>query len=146
MKTVVQRVKLAKVSVDDQIIGEIERGLLAFIGVGKNDTLNEVDFIADKIVNLRIFEDQSGKMNLSVLDIGGQVLAVPQFTLYGDVKKGRRPSFTEAAPPELGRSLFNEIVRKINDQGIKVNTGEFGANMLVEISNDGPCTIIIDSE
>jgi len=132
--------------VDDRIIGEIETGLLALIGVGKDDTLKEVDFVADKIVNLRIFEDQSGKMNLSVLDIGGQVLAVPQFTLYGDVKKGRRPNFTEAALPELGKSLFDEIIRKITERGIKVNTGEFGAKMLVEISNDGPCTIIIDSE
>lgn len=131
---------------DDRIIGEIETGLLALIGVGKDDTLKEVDFVADKIVNLRIFEDQSGKMNLSVLDIGGQVLAVPQFTLYGDVKKGRRPNFTEAALPELGKSLFDEIIRKITERGIKVNTGEFGAKMLVEISNDGPCTIIIDSE
>ncbi|NLV15774.1 MAG: D-tyrosyl-tRNA(Tyr) deacylase [Syntrophomonadaceae bacterium] len=146
MKTVVQRVKSARVLVDDRIIGEIETGLLALIGVGKDDTLKEVDFVADKIVNLRIFEDQSGKMNLSVLDIGGQVLAVPQFTLYGDVKKGRRPNFTEAALPELGKSLFDEIIRKITERGIKVNTGEFGAKMLVEISNDGPCTIIIDSE
>lgn len=146
MRIVVQRVKAASVLVDDRSVGEIEAGLLVFIGVGKDDTLKEVSYMADKIVNLRIFEDQAGKMNLSVLDSGGQVLAVPQFTLYGDVKKGRRPNFTEAAPPEWGQHLFDEIVKDIAARGIKVETGEFGANMLVKISNDGPCTIIIDTE
>ncbi len=118
---------------------------MVLIGVGRGDTIKDADFIADKIVNLRIFEDGAGKMNLSVSDIGGAVLAVPQFTLYGDARKGRRPNFMEAAPPESGEPLFNRVKEQMRERGIQVETGEFGAHMIVRIINDGPCTIILDS-
>ncbi|MGI6550253.1 MAG: D-aminoacyl-tRNA deacylase [Syntrophomonadales bacterium] len=145
MRAVIQRVIEGQVQVGERTTGRIEHGLVALIGVGKDDGLRDVEFIADKIVNLRIFEDQAGKMNLSVLDIGGAVLAVPQFTLYGDARKGRRPNFTEAAPPELGVQLFNQVKEQIKGKGIRVETGEFGAHMVVRIINDGPCTILLDS-
>jgi len=145
MKAVVQRVIEGQVLVGERICGAIRDGLVVLIGVGRDDTLKDADFIADKIVNLRIFEDAAGKMNLSVSDIGGAVLAVPQFTLYGDARKGRRPNFTEAAPPELGEPLFNRVKEQMRERGIPVETGEFGAHMIVRIINDGPCTIILDS-
>ncbi len=131
--------------VGERIVGKIGKGLVVLIGVGRGDGQRDTDFIADKIANLRIFEDQAGKMNLSVAEIGGSVLAVPQFTLYGDAKKGRRPNFTEAAPPELGEQLFEKVKEQIQAMGVQVETGEFGAHMTVTIVNDGPCTIILDS-
>ena len=140
-----QRVIEGQVLVGERTTGRIELGLVALIGVGKDDGIRDSEFIADKLANLRIFEDQAGKMNLSVADIGGSVLAVPQFTLYGDARKGRRPSFTEAAPPELGVELFNRVKEQIRARGIRVETGEFGAHMVVRIINDGPCTILLDS-
>lgn len=145
MKAVVQRVIEGQVLVGERTIGRIELGLVALIGVGKDDGIRDSEFIADKLANLRIFEDQAGKMNLSVADIGGSILAVPQFTLYGDARKGRRPNFTEAAPPELGVELFNLVKEQIRARGIRVETGEFGAHMVVRIINDGPCTILLDS-
>ena len=141
----VQRVTRGRVEVEDQIIGEIGVGLVALIGVAQDDTAADAEYIADKIVNLRIFEDQAGKMNLSVADIGGAVLAVSQFTLYGDTRKGRRPNFMQAAPPDKGRELFHEVKQQISRRGIQVETGEFGAHMTVEIINEGPCTILLDS-
>lgn len=140
-----QRVIEGQVLVGERTIGRIELGLVALIGVGKDDGIRDSEFIADKLANLRIFEDQAGKMNLSVADIGGSILAVPQFTLYGDARKGRRPNFTEAAPPELGAELFNLVKEQIRARGIRVETGEFGAHMVVRIINDGPCTILLDS-
>lgn len=145
MKAVVQRVIEGQVLVGERICGTIQQGLVVLIGVGRDDTVKDADFIADKIVNLRIFEDAAGKMNLSVSDIGGAVLAVPQFTLYGDARKGRRPNFMEAAPPESGEPLFNRVKEQMRERGIPVETGEFGAHMIVRIINDGPCTIILDS-
>jgi len=145
MRAVVQRVVEGQVLVGERTAGIIEHGLVALIGVGKDDNVRDSDFIADKIANLRIFEDQAGKMNLSVAEIGGAVLAVPQFTLYGDARKGRRPNFTEAAPPELGMQLFERVKEQIRDRGIRVESGEFGAHMVVRIFNDGPCTILLDS-
>ncbi len=145
MKAVVQRVIEGQVLVGERICGAIRDGLVVLIGVGRDDTIKDADFIADKIVNLRIFEDEAGKMNLSVSDIGGAVLAVPQFTLYGDARKGRRPNFMEAAPPEAGEPLFNRVKEQMRERGIPVETGEFGAHMIVRIVNDGPCTIILDS-
>ena len=145
MKAVVQRVIEGQVLVGERICGAIRDGLVVLIGVGRDDTIKDADFIADKIVNLRIFEDEAGKMNRSVSDIGGAVLAVPQFTLYGDARKGRRPNFMEAAPPELGEPLFNRVKEQMLQRGIPVETGEFGAHMIVKIINDGPCTIILDS-
>ena len=145
MRAVVQRVIEGQVLVGKKTTGRIECGLVALIGVGRDDGVRDMEFIADKIANLRIFEDQAGKMNLSVADIGGAVLAVPQFTLYGDARKGRRPNFTDAAPPELGVQLFNQVKEQIRDRGIRVESGEFGAHMTVKIINDGPCTIILDS-
>lgn len=146
MKAVVQRVLRGKVTVDNRIIGEIGQGIMILIGVGKGDTAKDIEYIADKAVNLRIFEDQAGKMNLSVSEIKGQILAVSQFTLYGDARKGRRPSFTEAAIPEEGLAMFEQVVQRMRAAGLHVETGEFGSDMKVEIVNDGPCTIILDSQ
>jgi D-tyrosyl-tRNA(Tyr) deacylase len=145
MRAVVQRVTEGQVLVGERTVGKVQTGLVVLIGIGKDDGVRDMEFMADKIVNLRIFEDQTGKMNLSVADIGGAVLAVPQFTLYGDSRKGRRPNFTEAAPPDLGIELFDRVKELIQARGIPVETGEFGAHMTVEIINDGPCTIILDS-
>ncbi|MGE5416431.1 MAG: D-aminoacyl-tRNA deacylase [Acidobacteriota bacterium] len=146
MRAVVQRAQRGKVTVDDRTIGEVGQGLVVLIGVKDGDGAVDADYIADKIVNLRIFEDEEGKMNHSVSDLGGQVLAISQFTLYGDVRKGRRPSFTGAAPPEEGLAWFNRVVEEIRKRGITVATGEFGEHMVVEIINDGPVTIILDSQ
>ncbi len=140
-----QRVRSARVLVKDQVVGEIGVGLLVLLGIGKDDTIGDAEWLADKISTIRVFEDGMGKMNLSVGDVMGSVLAVSQFTLYGDVKKGRRPSFTEAAPPAWGQYLFDHAVSAMKSRGLPLETGEFGADMLVEIANDGPCTIIIDT-
>lgn len=146
MRAVVQRVSRARVSVAERVTGEIERGLLVLLGAGAGDGQAEVDFMVDKIANLRIFADDAGKMNLSVLDIGGGVLAVSQFTLYGDARKGRRPSFIHALEPEAARALVESFVAGLRAAGVvQVGTGEFGAMMAVELVNDGPVTILLDS-
>lgn len=145
MRAVVQRVDKAKVTVDGKIVGEISRGLMVLVGVVEGDTDKDVQYLADKVTGLRIFEDEAEKMNLSVKDIGGEILSVSQFTLYGDCRKGKRPSFDKAAKPETAIVLyekFNELCRK---QNIKVETGVFGAHMLVELANNGPVTILLDS-
>ncbi|AUN15537.1 D-tyrosyl-tRNA(Tyr) deacylase [[Clostridium] sordellii] len=146
MRAVVQRVASSKVIVDESTIGEINKGLLILLGVTHEDTSKDVDYLLDKIVNLRIFEDENDKMNLSLKDVNGELLVVSQFTLYGDCRKGRRPNFTNAAKPDLATSLYEEFIDKAKKEGIKVGTGKFGAHMMVDLVNDGPVTILIDSE
>ena len=146
MRAVVQRVNRASVSVENEIVGSIDRGLVILLGVGREDAGEDARYLADKIANLRIFEDIEGKLNLSVLDIKGEVLAVSQFTLFGDCRKGRRPGFSAAAPAELAENLYMEFVKLLRDYGITVNTGKFQTTMLVEIDNYGPVTIMLDSK
>jgi D-aminoacyl-tRNA deacylase len=145
MRAVVQRVKSAEVHVDDRLTGKIEKGLLVFVGVGKGDGEEDVSYLTSKLPDLRIFEDASGKLNLSLKEIGGEILIVSQFTLYGDVRKGRRPSFTEAEEPASAKNLYNRLVDRLNEQGIPVQTGEFQARMEVHLVNDGPVTLWLDS-
>ncbi len=143
MKAVVQRVASASVKVDGEIIGSINMGLLVYLGVGKDDIQKDVEFFANKIANLRIFEDENGKMNLSALTLKYDILVVSQFTLYGDVKKGFRPSFQDAAEKDAANSLYELLVEKLKERGLKVETGVFQAMMEVESINDGPVTILI---
>ncbi len=145
MRLVIQRVKQASVTVEGERISEIGPGLLVLAGVSHSDTLFDARFLARKTANLRIFEDAEGKMNLSVSDMGGAVLSVSQFTLYGDCKKGNRPSFIEAARPEQGEALFNEYVGALESLGFPPQTGCFGADMKVELLNDGPVTLMLES-
>ncbi|MBZ5656505.1 MAG: D-tyrosyl-tRNA(Tyr) deacylase [Acidobacteriia bacterium] len=145
MRAVVQRVSRAKVTVNGEITGEIGRGLLVLLGVGIGDTRSDIEYLADKIIGLRIFEDTGGKMNLSVVDIGGAVLAVSQFTLYGDVRRGKRPSFDAAAPPQQARELYDYFVERIRAAGLRCETGRFQEMMQVELVNEGPVTILLDS-
>ncbi len=145
MRAVVQRVSEASVSVDGEITGEIGKGFVVLLGVGQMDTEKDADYLADKIVNLRVFEDDNQKMNLSLLDKQASLLIVSQFTLYGDCRKGRRPSFDKAARPEQAERLYNYFVQKCRDYGINVQTGKFQAEMTVKIYNDGPVTLLIDS-
>lgn len=142
----VQRVSRAQVSVGEELIGKIDAGLLVLLGVGKDDTPADAEYLAAKVVGLRIFEDENGKMNLSVVETGGAVLAVSQFTLYGDVRKGKRPSFDEAATPQVANELYEYFVRKVREAGVKCETGRFQAMMQVELVNDGPVTILLDSK
>ncbi|MGB9789970.1 D-aminoacyl-tRNA deacylase [Thermotoga caldifontis] len=146
MRAVVQRVHRASVTVDGKLVGRIDRGLLVYLGVGKNDTEKDVDWMCEKIANLRIFEDENGKMNLSLLQVDGELLVISQFTLYGDCRRGRRPSFDEAAPAELGERMYELFIEKMRQQLRKVEKGVFGAHMEVESINDGPVTILLDSE
>lgn len=145
MRAVVQRVDKAKVTVDGKIVGEISRGLMVLVGVVEGDTEKDVQYLADKVTGLRIFEDEAEKMNLSVKDIGGEILSVSQFTLYGDCRKGKRPSFDKAAKPETAIVLYEKFNELCRLQNIKVETGVFGAHMLVELANNGPVTILLDS-
>jgi D-aminoacyl-tRNA deacylase len=146
LRALVQRVSRASVSVDDRVISSIHRGLLAFVGVGQNDSEADSQYLADKVANLRIFPDDAGKFNLSALDISGELLVVSQFTLYASTRKGRRPSFTEAAPPEQAEVLLSKFVDTLQSFGLQVETGRFQARMHVELVNDGPVTIFIDSD
>jgi D-tyrosyl-tRNA(Tyr) deacylase len=145
MRAVVQRVTRARVTVDDAVVGEIGPGLLVLLGVAPTDTPAEASWLADKIVGLRIFRDDDDKMNRSVVDVKGGVLVVSQFTLYGDCRKGRRPSFIGAAPPELAETLYEAFVTAVKALGVPTATGRFGAMMQVELTNDGPVTLIIDT-
>lgn len=145
MKALVQRVKYARVKVDDETVGEIGSGLLILLGIGLEDTAKEAAFVADKCANLRIFEDDAGKMNRSLLDTGGGALVISQFTLYGDASHGRRPSFSAAAPPELAEPLYLKFVELLRSVGVPVATGRFRAEMAVELCNDGPVTIMVES-
>jgi len=145
MRAVVQRVSRAQVSVDGEVVGRIDRGLLVLLGVGSDDGEADADYLAEKIAGLRIFEDDAGKMNRAVGEVGGVVLAVSQFTLYGDARRGKRPSFDAAAPPDEARRLYEYFVERIRAAGLRCETGRFQAMMQVELVNDGPVTILLDS-
>lgn len=145
MRAVIQRVKAGSVSVDGKIVGQIGPGLVVLLGIGQGDKEEDARYLADKTANLRIFEDEKGKMNLSVLETGGEILAVSQFTLYGDCRQGRRPGFTAAAPPDLAQTLYLLFVSEIGSLGINVATGIFQEHMLVSIENQGPVTMLLDS-
>ena len=145
MRAVVQRVSSAKVSVDQEVVGEIAAGFLVLLGVSATDTDEDLKYLTGKLIGLRVFEDDDGKMNRSIQDAGGAMLIISQFTLYGDCRKGRRPSFVEAARPELAEPLYNEVVATIRNAGIPVETGRFQAHMDVELVNDGPVTLLLDS-
>ena len=146
MRAVVQRVTEAKVQVADEVVGEIGRGLVVLLGVARDDSIEDGDYLVEKIVNLRIFDDEAGKMNLSLLDIEGALLVVSQFTLFGDVRRGRRPSYTDAAQPDKANQLYEHFVHRAKARQIKVQTGIFQAMMRVSLTNDGPVTILIDSK
>jgi D-tyrosyl-tRNA(Tyr) deacylase len=146
MRAVIQRVSRASVSVDGAVTGKIENGLMVLLAVGRDDIAATAISLAEKTVNLRIFSDEQGKMNRSLLDAGGSILAISQFTLYGDTRGQRRPSFLQAAPPEKAQSLYEEFVRALRALGVATETGVFQAHMSVELTNDGPVTILLDSD
>jgi len=146
LRAVAQRVSRAGVRIDGQLVGAIGRGLVILLGVGSDDEPGDALYMADKIAHLRVFEDETGKMNRSVLEAGGEVLAVSQFTLYGDCRRGRRPSFSAAAPPSVARQLYEMLIMNLKEKGLHVATGEFQAYMTVEMINDGPVTILLDSK
>ncbi len=145
MRAVVQRVSRAQVTVDGEIVGQIGLGLLVLLGVGRDDGETDALYLVEKIVGVRVFEDDRGKMNLNLQDVGGRVLAVSQFTLYGDVRRGKRPSFDAAAPPEKARQLYEFFVEQIRAAGLRCETGRFQSMMKVELTNEGPVTILLDS-
>ncbi|HLT55844.1 MAG TPA: D-aminoacyl-tRNA deacylase [Bacillota bacterium] len=146
MKAVLQRAIDASVTVDSEVIGEIENGFVLLVGVQHDDTEEDVEYLANKIVHLRIFEDDEGKMNRSILDVNGSILSISQFTLYADTRKGRRPSFVKAAKPEYANRMYELLNEKLRQYGVKVETGKFGAMMDVRLTNVGPVTIIIESK
>jgi len=145
MRAVVQRVNGASVTIEGAVTGKIEKGYMVLLGIHENDTEKDLDYICDKLLNIRIFEDEEGKMNRSILDVGGAILLVSQFTLCGDARKGRRPGFSHAARPEKAIPLYEEATRRLRES-LPVETGEFGADMQVALVNDGPVTILLDSE
>lgn len=146
MRALVQRVSRGAVKVDDEIVGQIGGGLVILLGISHNDGSDEVNFVADKCVNLRIFEDDNGKMNRSLLEVGGEALIISQFTLYGDCRKGRRPGFNDAALPKHAIPLYEEFIARVESSGVKTATGIFGASMQVEIINEGPVTLLVESK
>ncbi|MCA9161364.1 MAG: D-tyrosyl-tRNA(Tyr) deacylase [Planctomycetales bacterium] len=145
MRACVQRVSSASVTVDQEVVGRIDRGLVVLLGVGQADTQEDARQLADKITSLRIFEDEAGKMNRSIIEASGSMLVVSQFTLFGDCRKGRRPSFTQAAPPEVADALYQAFVASVGAQGVRVETGVFRAHMDVALVNDGPVTMLLDT-
>ena len=145
MRAVIQRVSQASVSVDNELVGRIDQGMLVLLGVEQNDSPADLAYMVKKTIGLRIFEDQEGKMNLSIQQVVGQMLVVSQFTLLGDMRKGNRPSFVDAAPPEQANKMYERFVSSIRDESIEAQTGVFGANMQVQLVNDGPVTILLDS-
>jgi D-tyrosyl-tRNA(Tyr) deacylase len=146
MKAVVQRVKNANVKVDDKVIGSIGNGILLLLGIEETDEDKDLEYMCDKVPNLRIFEDENGKMNKSLLDVGGSILVISQFTLLGDARKGRRPSFIAAARPDKAIPMYEKYIAEMKEKNIFTQTGEFGADMKVELTNDGPVTILLDSK
>jgi len=146
MRAVLTRVKSASVTIDGNVVGKIGQGFLILLGVGPEDTKDHCRYLAEKALGLRVFEDENGKMNLGLADVGGQVLVVSQFTLYGNCRKGRRPSFTEAAPPDLGNELYEQFLADCASLGYPPQHGQFGADMQVESINDGPVTLILDTQ
>ena len=146
MRAVIQRVRRAQVTVDSRVVGQIGSGLLVLLGIGKGDTAETAGYLAEKTANLRIFDDATGKMNVSLLESGGAALVVSQFTLYGDVRRGRRPAFDRAAPPQEAKGLYEQYAANLRSFGIRAETGIFQAHMVVESENDGPVTILLDSE
>ncbi|QTA38744.1 D-tyrosyl-tRNA(Tyr) deacylase [Thermosipho ferrireducens] len=146
MRAVIQRVKKASVEIDGKVVGSINKGLVVLLGVGKDDTDSDMNYLAEKIVNLRIFDDSEGKMNLSLKDVGGEMLIVSQFTLYGDCRRGRRPSYSNSAPPDYAKKMYEMFIDKIRKMGLKVETGVFGEYMQVSLINDGPVTLLLDSK
>ncbi|MBT5871912.1 MAG: D-tyrosyl-tRNA(Tyr) deacylase [Candidatus Latescibacteria bacterium] len=146
MRVVLQRSRLARVEVEGEMIGEIEAGLVLLIGVAKEDTVQDAQYVMEKCVNLRVFEDEAGKMNRSLLETGGQVLAISQFTLYGDTRKGRRPGFDQAARPDVAEPIYEASLAHLASLGVRVETGRFGAHMCVSLENDGPVTLILESK
>lgn len=145
MRAVIQRVKEASVIVNNEIVGQINKGLLVYLGIGEEDSSKDLEYMVNKIIGLRIFQDNDNKMNLSLEDIEGEILIISQFTLYGDVRKGRRPNFTKSASPKIGEKYYNEFINRIKSKGIIVEEGIFGADMDVESVNDGPVNILLDS-
>ena len=146
MKVVLQRVAHASVTVDEKVIGKIQRGFLLLVGVTHDDAMDDMEYLVRKIVQMRIFEDEEGKLNRSIQDIGGEILSVSQFTLYAETKKGNRPSFSKAAPGDVAIEMFEQFNGLLRKTGIPVETGQFGADMKVELLNDGPVTILLDSK
>lgn len=146
MRVVLQRVSHASVTVEEKVIGKIQRGFLLLVGVTHDDAMEDMEYLVRKIVQMRIFEDEEGKLNRSIQDIGGEILSVSQFTLYADTKKGNRPSFSKAAPGDVALKMFEQFNGLLRDTGIPVETGQFGADMKVELLNDGPVTILLDSK
>jgi len=146
LRAVIQRVSEASVTVDERVVGRIGKGLLLLLGVGQEDTGDDARMLADKVVGLRCFADAESKFNLSVVDVGGAVLAISQFTLFGDCRKGRRPSFSDAARPEPATELYEAVVQQLRGAGLSVETGEFGAHMSVHLVNDGPVTLLLDTK
>ena len=146
MRALIQRVNQARVLIDGKIVGEIGKGMVVFLGVGKNDSSSDIDFMVRKIPQLRIFDDAQGKMNISLNEIQGEILLISQFTLYGNCRRGLRPSYDEAATPREAQNFYNQIAQKLRDQDLTIAEGVFGAMMQVELSNDGPVTILLDSK
>ncbi len=146
MRAILQRVSYAQVTVDGNIIGKIEKGLLVFLGVCDEDDENDLNYLVEKTAGLRIFQDENDKMNLSVEDIGGEILVVSQFTLFGDCRKGKRPSFSSAGKPDYANEMYEKFIKSLKERGIGVKTGIFGADMKVELLNDGPVTLLLDSK
>lgn len=146
MRAIVQRVKSSSVEIEENVVASIKKGILVFLGVGKEDGEEDIDYMVNKILGLRIFEDDGEKMNLSLADINGELLVVSQFTLYGDVRKGKRPSFTQSAPPDIGKAIYEKFLNKCEEYGRRPERGVFGADMKVHLINDGPVTIMLDSK
>ena len=145
MRAIIQRVSKAEVVVDNDVTGKIQQGLLVLLGIEEGDSQKDCDYLADKVAGLRVFDDAEGKMNLAVTDVDGKLLVVSQFTLLGDCRKGRRPSFVDAAPPEIGQQQYEAFCQRIREQGIDVETGRFRSHMQVQLVNDGPVTLMLDS-
>jgi D-tyrosyl-tRNA(Tyr) deacylase len=146
MRAVIQRVRRAQVTVDGRVVGQVGSGLVVLLGIGKGDSAETADYLAEKTANLRIFDDAAGKMNVSLLESGRAALVVSQFTLYGDVRRGRRPAFDRAAPPQEAKEIYEQYAARLLSFGIRVETGIFQAHMVLELENDGPVTILLDSE